>query len=137
MVGVGFLYIAFFAFWFWKASTHKLDTSRFWLRVALWTLPFPWLAIEAGWFIAEYGRQPWVVEGVLPTFYAASGLHVWDLAISLTFFLVTYSVLLAIMVWLMVRVIKSGPTENSVLDIDGDSSTTSRPIPVATMEPAE
>jgi cytochrome d ubiquinol oxidase subunit I len=137
MVGVGFLYIAFFAFWFWKASTHKLDTSRFWLRVALWTLPFPWLAIEAGWFIAEYGRQPWVVEGVLPTFYAASGLHVWDLAISLTFFLVTYSVLLAIMVWLMVRVIKHGPAENSVLDTDEESFTTSRPGSVATMEPAE
>ncbi len=129
MVGVGFFYIAFFAFWFWKASAHRLETSRGWLKVALWTLPFPWLAIEAGWFIAEYGRQPWVVEGVLPTFYAASGLHVWDLAISLTFFLVTYSVLLGIMIWLLVRAIRHGPAETSVLDL-GDESTSS-------MEPAE
>ena len=120
MVAVGFAYIAFFAFWFWKASARKLDSSRFWLNVALWTLPFPWVAIEAGWLIAEYGRQPWVVEGVLPTFYAASGLHVLDLAISLTFFLVTYSVLLGIMVWLMVRVIKHGPAETSVLDRTSD-----------------
>ena len=103
--------------------------------MALWTLPFPWLAIEAGWFIAEYGRQPWVVEGVLPTFYAASGLHVWDLVISLTFFLVTYSVLLAIMVWLMVRTIKHGPAEKSVLDLSEDFTPPTRSA--ATLEPAE
>jgi len=128
MVGIGFFYIAFFAFWFWKASAHRLESSRGWLKLALWTLPLPWLAIEGGWFIAEYGRQPWVVEGVLPTFYAASGLHVWDLAISLTFFLVTYSVLLVIMVWLMVRAIRHGPSETSVLDL-GEANTF--------MEPAE
>jgi cytochrome d ubiquinol oxidase subunit I len=135
MVGIGFFYIAFFAFWFWKASAHRLETSRGWLKVALWTLPLPWLAIEGGWFIAEYGRQPWVVEGVLPTFYAASGLHVWDLAISLTFFLVTYSVLLVIMVWLMVRAINHGPTEQSVLDPSEDFTTTTRSV--TALEPAE
>jgi cytochrome d ubiquinol oxidase subunit I len=68
---------------------------------------------------------------VLPTFYAASGLHVLDLAISLTFFLVTYSVLLGIMVWLMVRVIKHGPAETSVLD-----SNSGLPLN-AIMEPAK
>jgi len=135
MVAVGLFYVAFFAFWFWKASVHRLESSRGWLKVALWTLPFPWLAIEAGWFIAEYGRQPWVVEGVLPTFYAASGLHVWDLVISLTFFLVTYSVLLAIMVWLMVRTIKHGPAEKSALDLSEDFTPPMRSA--ATLEPAE
>jgi cytochrome d ubiquinol oxidase subunit I len=75
------------------------------------------------------------VEGVLPTFYAASGLHVWDLAISLTFFLVTYSVLLVIMVWLMVRAINHGPTEQSVLDPSEDFTPTTRSV--TAMEPAE
>jgi cytochrome bd ubiquinol oxidase subunit I len=131
MVGIGFFYIAFFAFWFWKASRHTLDSNPALLRIALWTLPLPWLAIEGGWFIAEYGRQPWVVEGVLPTFYAASGLHLWDLAISLTFFLVTYSVLLIIMVWLMVRAIAHGPSETSILDLEADLPAT------ANLEPAE
>ncbi|MDO8361114.1 MAG: cytochrome ubiquinol oxidase subunit I [Devosia sp.] len=122
MVAIGFFYIAFFALWFWKASTHRLDNNRFLLRAALWTLPLPWLAIEGGWFIAEYGRQPWVVEGVLPTFYAASGLTVWDLVISLAFFLLTYTVLLVIMIWLMVRVIKAGPADKSVLDLSDDTA---------------
>jgi len=135
MVGVGFFYIAFFAFWFWKASTHRLESSRFWLWVAVWSLPLPWLAIESGWLVAELGRQPWVVEGVLPTFYAASGLHLWDLAISLTFYLLVYTVLLAIMVWLMVRAIKHGPSEQSVLDLNEEMPAPLMGAPA--LEPAE
>jgi len=73
------------------------------------------------------------VEGVLPTFYAASGLHWWDLVISLAFFLVTYTSLLVVMVWLLVRAIKYGPSETSVLDVNDNPSAHSAAI----MEPAE
>jgi len=138
MVGVGFFYIAFFALWFWKASRRTLESNRALLWAAVVTLPLPWVAIELGWLVAEYGRQPWVVEGVLPTFYAASGLHFWDLVISLSFFLVVYSILLVIMVWLMVRVIKAGPAEKSALDLDEEIvPATPRPTPAANPEPAE
>ncbi|WP_201777427.1 cytochrome ubiquinol oxidase subunit I [Devosia limi] len=120
MVGVGFFFIAFFAFWFYRASVGKLDTNRPLLWVAVVALPLPWVAIEAGWFIAEYGRQPWAVEGVLPTFYAASGLKVSDLIISLGFFMTLYTVLLAIMVMLMVKIIKAGPQDNLLQAADDD-----------------
>jgi cytochrome d ubiquinol oxidase subunit I len=83
-------------------------------------LPLPWIAIEFGWFIAEYGRQPWVVEGVLPTFYAASGLTFWDLVISLTFFVSLYTVLFVIMVMLMVKIIKAGPQDKLFTAADDD-----------------
>ncbi|MDB5538883.1 MAG: Cytochrome d ubiquinol oxidase subunit, partial [Devosia sp.] len=116
MVGIGFFFIAFFALWFWKSAVHRLDNQRWLLRVAVLALPLPWIAVEVGWLIAEYGRQPWVVEGVLPTFYAASGLNFWDLVISLTFFVTLYTVLLIVMVWLMVRTIKAGPSDK--LDFD-------------------
>ena len=119
MVGVGLFYIAFFAFWFVKASRQRIDSNRALLWAAVFTLPLPWLAIEAGWIVAEYGRQPWVVEGVLPTFYAASGLHFWDLVISLAFFVSLYSVLIVVMVWLMVRVIKAGPHDGVDADLPG------------------
>jgi cytochrome bd ubiquinol oxidase subunit I len=134
MVGIGFFFIAFFAFWFWEASRQHLDKRRWALWIAVWVLPFPWIGVEAGWILAEYGRQPWVVEGVLPTFYAVSGLHVWDLAISLAFFVALYTTLAVIMVWLMVRVIKAGPSDKSVLLSDGES-----PSPRAEIEtqPAE
>jgi cytochrome d ubiquinol oxidase subunit I len=120
MMGLGFFYIAFFAVWFYRASRGWLDTNRPMLWIAFVTLPLPWVAIESGWFIAEYGRQPWVVEGVLPTFYAASGLNFWDLVISLTFFVALYSVLFAIMVMLMVKIIKAGP-QDKLFSIGGES----------------
>ena len=114
MMGLGFFFIAFFAFWFWKASAGRLETSKPLLWFSVFLLPTPWIAIESGWFIAEYGRQPWVVEGVLPTFYAASGLNFWDLVISLTFFTALYSVLFAIMIMLMVKIVKAGPKDHNL-----------------------
>jgi cytochrome d ubiquinol oxidase subunit I len=112
MMGLGFFFIGFFALWFYRASRGWLETNRplLWLGIAV--LPLPWVAIESGWFIAEFGRQPWVVEGVLPTFYAASGLHFWDLVISLSFFVTLYSILLVVMVMLMIKIIKAGPKDN-------------------------
>ena len=65
MVALGFYFIFLFAAAFWYTS--KLDFSRKWLlRAFLWSLPLPWLAAELGWFVAEYGRQPWAIDGVLP-----------------------------------------------------------------------
>lgn len=131
MVGAGFFFIAFFALWFWKASTNRIENPRWLLWITVAVLPLPWIAIEAGWFIAEYGRQPWVVEGVLPTFYAASGLHFWDLVISLGFFMVLYTALLIVMVWLMVRTIKHGPSDK----LNFDQSI--EPVETATIAPAK
>ena len=119
MVGIGFFFIAYFAYWFWQASRQQLEKRRWALWIAAWALPLPWVAVEVGWILAEYGRQPWVVEGVLPTFYAVSSLHVWDLAISLAFFVTLYTSLAIVMVWLMVRVIRHGPSDQTVLDGDG------------------
>ena len=123
MVAIGFFYIAFFGLWFVKASRNTIERHRWLLWAAVATMPLPWVGVEVGWLIAEYGRQPWVVEGVLPTFYAASGLHFWDLVISLSFFVAVYTTLLVIMVWLMVRVVKAGPGEKLGLDLPTESIT--------------
>lgn len=112
MMGLGFFFIAFFGLWFYRASRGWLETNRPLLWIGFAILPLPWVAIEFGWFIAEFGRQPWVVEGVLPTFYAASGLNFWDLVISLSFFVTLYSILFVIMLMLMVKIIKAGPQDN-------------------------
>jgi cytochrome d ubiquinol oxidase subunit I len=135
MAGAGFAMIAFFAFWFWQASRRRLERYRWALVLAVAALPLPWLAIESGWIVAEYGRQPWVVEGVLPTFYAASGLHVWDLGISLGFFMILYTTLAIVMVTLMVRVIKAGPKNTTAVLPGGDDE---HSFPAASHpEPAE
>ncbi|MDX7952348.1 cytochrome ubiquinol oxidase subunit I [Lichenihabitans sp. Uapishka_5] len=114
MVACGIYLIAFFGLAFWLSTKHRLGASRAWLWLAILSLPVPWIAIELGWVVAEYGRQPWVVEGVLPTFYAASGLTFTDLAISLAFFLVLYTSLAIVEVILMVRVIRHGPSDKAL-----------------------
>jgi cytochrome d ubiquinol oxidase subunit I len=111
MMGLGFYFIAFFGLWFYRASRGWIDTNKGLLWFSVCMLPLPWVAIESGWFIAEFGRQPWVVEGVLPTFYAASGLKVSDLVISLGFFTTLYSILFVVMVILMRRIVRAGPKD--------------------------
>lgn len=112
MVGLGFYFIAFFAVAFFLATKDRLTTSPRFLKVAVFTAPLPWVAIEAGWFVAEFGRQPWIIEGVLPTFYAASGLSVTDLAISIGIFITLYSILAIIGAKVMLHAIRGGPDED-------------------------
>lgn len=109
MAGLGFYFILFFGVAFWLVSTGRLSGSRRFLTVAVWSAALPWLAIECGWLVAEFGRQPWVIEGVLPTAYAVSGLSRLDLIISLLIFFVLYTVLAVIGFRLLFKTIRKGP----------------------------
>ena len=79
------------------------------LRWALWMLPVPWIASELGWFVAEYGRQPWTIYGVLPTHLSVSNLTVESLYASIAGFVAFYTVLAIVEMYLMVRFAKQGP----------------------------
>ncbi len=116
MVMVGILMIALFATAFYFSAKRKLDQHKWFLRIALFAMPLPWIAVELGWFVAEFGRQPWVVEGVLPTFIAASSLTLGQILITMTGFVVMYSTLAYIMVMLMLKTIRIGPTRDITID---------------------
>jgi cytochrome d ubiquinol oxidase subunit I len=109
MVGLGFFFIALFTIGFYLAARRRVAQSRTFLKVALWTLPLPWLAAEIGWFVAEHGRQPWAIEGVLPTFLAVSPIPASSVMLSLAGFLLFYTVLAVIDVFLLRKYIKLGP----------------------------
>ena len=109
MVGLGLFFIALFAIAFYLASIRRLQSSRLFLYVALWTLPLPWIAAELGWYVAEVGRQPWVIEGVLPTFLAVSSLSAANVATTLLGFIAFYSTLLIVEIYLMVKTMRMGP----------------------------
>lgn len=111
MVGIGFFQILLFAVAFWFASWRTLDKHRWFLWVALCSLPLPWIAAQLGWIVAEYGRQPWIIEGVLPTFLGVSVLPAANIWISLSGFVLFYTGLLVIDLILMVKYIRIGPTE--------------------------
>ena len=77
--------------------------------MALLAMPLPWIAIELGWFVAEFGRQPWIIDGVLPTFLATSALGISDLLLTIAGFTLVYGVLAVIEVKLMLAAIRKGP----------------------------
>jgi cytochrome d ubiquinol oxidase subunit I len=108
MAGLGFYFIALFAGAFYFASVRRLD-KRWFLRLVLLSLPLPWVAAEFGWIVAEYGRQPWVVEGVLPTFLGVSSVSVTTVFGSIAGFVLFYSALAVTDLALMVRTIRRGP----------------------------
>src|SRR5690606_29331579 len=108
MVGLGFFFIALFGWAFWLASGRTLEHPWF-LRIAMWSLPLPWVAAELGWIVAEVGRQPWAIDGVLPTFLGVSSTSAGQVTASLVGFVVLYTGLAVFDVMLMRRAIKAGP----------------------------
>ena len=109
MVGLGFFFIALLATFFFLSARQLLDRYRFLLWVAVFSIPLPWLAAEMGWIVAEVGRQPWIIEGMLPTAVAVSSLGITEVLLTLAGFVVIYSTLLVIELTLMVRAIRKGP----------------------------
>ena len=109
MVALGFLMLVLFALAFWQTVKGRFTERRWLLKWALWMLPAPWIACELGWFVAEYGRQPWTIYGVLPTHMSVSNLSVGSLYGSLAGFVVFYTVLLAVEMYLMVKFARQGP----------------------------
>lgn len=109
MVGLGLAMLLLFGLSFW--STLKSDCrARPWLlRAAVWMLPAPWIASELGWVVAEYGRQPWTIYGVLPTHLSVSTLTVNSLYGSLAGFVGFYTLLLIVEVYLMQKFARQGP----------------------------
>jgi len=73
------------------------------------SIPLPWLAAELGWIVAEVGRQPWIIESVLPTAAAVSNLGAATLLITILGFAAIYSTLFIIEMGLMFRAIRKGP----------------------------
>jgi cytochrome bd ubiquinol oxidase subunit I len=109
MVALGFFFIALFATVFVIVSRRRIEQHRGLLRVALYSLPLPWIAAEVGWIVAEYGRQPWVIEGILPTFMGTSSVSLAQVSMSLIGFVVFYSALAVVELFLMFRIARGGP----------------------------
>jgi cytochrome bd ubiquinol oxidase subunit I len=109
MVAFGVWFIALFALSFYLSARRRLDTYRPYLWVALLSLPLPWLSSELGWIVAEYGRQPWAIEDVLPTFLGVSSTDASNVLFSLLGFIIFYSALLVVDVFLLTKYIRLGP----------------------------
>ncbi|MCQ9377300.1 cytochrome ubiquinol oxidase subunit I [Methyloversatilis sp. XJ19-49] len=109
MVALGFAMLALFGLALWYSIKGDFAQRPWLLKWSLWFLPMPWIASEMGWFVAEYGRQPWTIYGVLPTHLSVSTLSVESLYGSLAGFVTFYTVLLIVEMYLMVKFARQGP----------------------------
>ena len=109
MVGIGVFLTLLFAVSLLLSLRQKV-LNPWLLRAAFWSIPLPWLSCELGWFVAEYGRQPWTIHGVLPTHLSTSTLSTGSLVFSLAGFLLFYSLLLVVELFLMIKYSRLGPS---------------------------
>jgi cytochrome d ubiquinol oxidase subunit I len=112
MVVLGLAMLAYFVMAVIYTMRNRVERKRWFLKLAVWMIPVPFLANEAGWLVAELGRQPWTVYGMLPTWMSASTHSVGYMAFSLIGFVTLYTVFIAIEMYLMVRTIRRGPDDD-------------------------
>ena len=107
MVALGMLMLlmSFLAFW-WR---NRLDQFPWYLKLQLYALPLPWLAIQLGWTLTEVGRQPWIVYGMMKTSDAASPIAASQVATTLAAFVILYSLLALIDIFLITKYARRGP----------------------------
>ena len=110
MVGLGLLFLFIFLASFYFLVRKQLAPQRWLLRLAVFAIPLPWIAAELGWIVAEYGRQPWTIAGILPTHLSASTLQASNLYFSLIGFVLFYTFLLVVEMILMVKYARLGPS---------------------------
>ena len=131
MVGCGLFFIAFFSLAFvWMRKDVLLERKDWFLRIGALTFFLPWLSSYCGWIVAECGRQPWAIDRILPTHLGASQLPIGLLFTTLGGFILLYSVLLIVDVFLMTKYIRMGPDKALVPHDEGVRANT-KPQPNA------
>lgn len=113
MVGLGVYFIVLFAvllFLTWK-KTCRVDNHNWLLYVGLWSIPLAYIASQAGWIVAEVGRQPWTIQDMLPVDAAISRLETGSVQTTFFIFLIMFTVLLIAEIGIMLKAIKKGPED--------------------------
>ncbi len=124
MVGLGIWFIILFSISIYIVFNKKLKLSenadksqelskktKIWLKLAVFSIPLGWIATELGWFVAEYGRQPWTISGILPTHLSVSSTNLGQLYFGIAGFLIFYTSLLIIELFLMRKTLIHGPAQ--------------------------
>jgi cytochrome d ubiquinol oxidase subunit I len=109
MVVLGFYFTLLLLWVIVAVYRNKLENNRFLLRLALWTIPLTYLASQSGWVLTEMGRQPWVIQDLLPTMAAISKIDASSVQITFFLFAALFTILLTAEISIMVRQIKNGP----------------------------
>lgn len=112
MVGLGCLFILFFAVVLFFVYKKDITKPR-WLQItAVVMVPLAYIASESGWLVAEFGRQPWTIQDILPTWAAVSNLGSGSVMLTFFLFLALFSTMLAVEISILLKQIRKGPETN-------------------------
>lgn len=109
MVGLGFFFILLFTLAIWFHRKKTLEKNRWFLWIALFSIPLAYLASELGWIVTEMGRQPWIIQNLMPVHVAVSNISAGAVQTTFWLFAVLFTALLIAEISIMVRQIKTGP----------------------------
>ena len=111
MVGAGFWFVLLFliALWLLRKKNESKEIDRVWLYVMLWSIPLAYLAGQAGWAVAEVGRQPWTIQDLLPTVAAVSSVDATSVQVTFWLFVALFTTMLVAEIMIMTKQIKIGP----------------------------
>ena len=111
MLGLDFYFILLFVVILILIFQGKLIEKKWLLRLAIFTIPLAYVASMSGWIVAEVGRQPWVIQDLLPTVAAVSQIDASAVQITFWLFLAIFTALLIAELKIMIKQIKIGPKE--------------------------
>ncbi|QJC30818.1 cytochrome ubiquinol oxidase subunit I [Enterobacteriaceae endosymbiont of Macroplea appendiculata] len=110
MVAISIILLITMAVVFFYALKNNINHKKYLLRFCLYIIPLPWIASESGWFVAEYGRQPWAIGEILPTFMAASTIDISEILFSIIMITIIYTILFIIELYFMFKIARIGPS---------------------------
>lgn len=111
MVYLGGFFVLFFALLWYFEHKNKLESSKWILWIAILAIPLAYIASQAGWIVAELGRQPWAIQDVLPLQAAISALSADSVKTTFFIFLILFTALLIAEIRIMLNQIKKGPQD--------------------------
>ena len=92
----------------------NLPSWHYWVAIAL--VPLAYIASESGWLVAEFGRQPWTIQDMLPTWVAVSDVEGFSVALTFFLFLFLFTLMLAVEISILLKQIKKGPEYSASLN---------------------
>ncbi|MDR2910275.1 MAG: cytochrome ubiquinol oxidase subunit I [Bacteroidales bacterium] len=111
MIGLGCICFIVLAMALWWACKNSLYEKKWFYRLAVICIPLVYIATQCGWIVAEVGRQPWVIQDLMPTVSAVSQIGVGSVKTTFILFAITFTVLLIAEIKIMISQIKKGPRE--------------------------
>jgi cytochrome d ubiquinol oxidase subunit I len=111
MVGLGFWFVILFILSLVFTFKNRLESNKWFLRAALISIPLAYLASQFGWVVTELGRQPWVIQDMMPTMTAVSDISVGSVKTTFVLFAIIFTVLLIAEIKIMVKQVKIGPND--------------------------